>query len=97
MSEELSARVERACAELIAAGAPVSFDAVAALAQVGRTTLYRRPELRAVVQEHRLRASEAHTLSGLANQVAQLRTALEAVADRVRHHEEILRRMSRGH
>jgi len=38
---------------------------------------------------------EALTLSGLAVEVDQLRRGLEAVAARVRHHEEVLRRLTR--
>jgi hydroxyethylthiazole kinase-like sugar kinase family protein len=95
MSDDLARRVERACATLTEQGAPVTFDAVAARARLGRTTLYRRAELRAIVDEHRLRAREAHTLSGLDDQITQLRGALEAVAELVRRHEEILRRIDR--
>src|SRR5664280_2952972 len=59
------ARVERACRELTDAGQEITFPAVAAHASIGRATLYRRPELRAVVEEHRAHARDAHTLSGL--------------------------------
>lgn len=62
----------------------------------GRATLYRRPELRAVVDEHRARARDAHTLSGLTTELQQLRTAIEAVADTVRRHEVTLRRLTRN-
>jgi AcrR family transcriptional regulator len=72
----------------------VTFTAVAARAGVGRATLYRNPELRALVEEHRTRVREANTLSGLAQEVAQLRTSLEAVAARVRRHDEQIRRLS---
>jgi hypothetical protein len=89
------ARVERACRELTDAGQEITFPAVAAHASIGRATLYRRPELRAVVEEHRAHARDAHTLSGLATQVAQLREALQAVAANVTRHEEELRRLRR--
>ena len=87
------ARVERACAQLLDAGQPITFTAVAAGAHIGRATLYRDPQLRAVVEEHRTRQAEARTLSGLTAEIAHLRTALEAVADNVRRHEERLRRL----
>ena len=59
-------RVEAACAELLAAErTPITFDAVAARAGIGRATLYRRPELRAVIEEHRQQARDALTLTGL--------------------------------
>lgn len=93
MSADHVARVERACVELTDTGRPVTFTAVAARSGVGRATLYRNPALRVLVEEHRARAREAHTLSGLATEIAQLRTSLEAVADRVRRHEEVLRHL----
>jgi len=86
-------RVEDACAELILTGEPVTFDAVADRAALGRATLYRNPELRAVVEEHRAHGREAHTLSGLAGEIAHLRTAVETLAATVRRHEEELRRL----
>ena len=54
MSNDLLARVEAACAALTDAGAPVTFTAVAARTEVAKATLYRRPELRAVVEERRI-------------------------------------------
>src|SRR5215831_11428162 len=82
------ARVEAACTELAAAGQPVTFGQVAARAGLSRTTLYRRADLRALVDEHRARGRDATTLTGLAVQIDQLRHGLEAVAAKVRHHEE---------
>ncbi len=90
------ARVEAACASLAAAGQPVTFTSVAARSQVSRTTLYRRADLRAVIDEHRARGRDATTLSGLAVQIDQLRRSLEAVAAKVRHHEETIRRLERA-
>jgi hypothetical protein len=89
-------RVETACAELAAAGQPVTFAEVAARAQISRTTLYRRADLRAVVEEHRALGRDATTLSGLAVQIDQLRRSLEAVAAKARRHEEQLRRLERA-
>ncbi len=93
MSVELVTRVERACAAIVRARRPVTFVAVAARAGIGRATLYRDASLRAVVNEHRSRAREAGTLSGLATEVAGLRASLEAVATKVRRHDEVLRRL----
>ncbi len=90
------AKVEAACAALAAAGKPVTFGEVAGRAGVSRTTLYRRADLRAVVDEHRARGRDATILTGLAVQIDQLRRSLEAVADRVRRHEEQLRRLERA-
>ena len=76
--------VEAACAELAAAGQPVTFREVAARAQISRITLYRRADLRAVVEEHRARGHDATTLSALTVQIDQLRRSLGAVAAKVR-------------
>ena len=95
MNPSLTERVEQACSELLTAGEPITFDAVARGAGIGRATLYRRPELRVLVEEHRQQARDALTLTGLAVQIDQLRIALEAVAGNVRRHEEQLRQLSR--
>ena len=95
MSQTPLVRVERACSQLLQAGQQVTFIAVADLAGLGCATLYRNPQLRAVIDEHRTRQDEARTLTGLAREIAHLRTALEAVADNVRRHEEQLRRLER--
>ena len=89
-------RVETACAQLATAGQPVTFAEIAARAQISRTTLYRRPDLRAVIEEHRARGQDASTLTGLSVQIDQLRRSLEAVAGKVRQHEEKLRRIERA-
>jgi hypothetical protein len=90
------ARVEAACAELAAAGQPVTFNQVAACAGISRTTLYRRAGLRALVDEYRAHGQDATTLTGLTVQIDQLRRSLEAVAANVRRHEEQLRRLERA-
>lgn len=86
-------QVERACAGLHHDGQPVTFIAVAARTGLGRTTLYRNPALRAVIEDHRHRTSSSGTLTGLTDEIATLRTALDAIAARVRRHEEQLRRL----
>lgn len=40
-------------------------------------------------------AASAGTLTGLADDIAALRTAIDAVAARVRHHEEQVRQLNR--
>ena len=89
-------RVEAACAELAAAGQPVTFAGVAARTQISRTTLYRRADLRAVIDEHRARGHDATTLTSLTIQIDQMRRSLEAVAAKVRRHEETIRRLERA-
>jgi hypothetical protein len=95
MNADLVHRVERACQDLLATGTPITFEEVAARAGTGRATLYRRPELRAIVEEHRRAARDALTLTGLAVQIDQLGGALEALAAKVRRHDEELRRLKR--
>jgi hypothetical protein len=90
------ARVEAACAELITAGQPVTFPGVAARAQISRTTLYRRADLRAVIDDHRARGQNASTLTSLTIQISRLHHNLEAVAAKVRRHEETIRRLERA-
>ena len=90
-----AARAEQACAELAAAGQPVTFTAVAARAGIGRATLYRDPSLRALIDGHRHDAASASTLTGLADDITALRTVIEAIAARVRHHEEQIRQLNR--
>jgi len=85
--------VEDACAAIILAGQQVTFDDVAVRTGLGRATLYRNPDLRTIIEEHRTRGKEAHTLSGLSTEIAHLRTALDTIAATVRRHEEEIRRL----
>ena len=93
---ETLATVERACAELLQDAQAVTFTAVAARANISRTSLYRDENLRAVVEDHRHRSHDPRSLSGVAAEIAHLRTAVEALAERVRRHEEQLRRLDRA-
>ena len=86
--------VEHACAELAAVGEPVTFITVASRSGTPRVTLYRNQTLRAIVEEHRARAHDAATLTGLAGQLASQQLAMEALAAKVRRHEELLRKLS---
>lgn len=95
MSQNTLLRVERVCTELATKGEPITFTAVATQAQTSRATLYRDPQLRAIIDEHRTRQTDARTLTGLATEVAHLRTAVEALADSVKHHEEQLRKITK--
>ena len=93
MTADRRQHVEDACAAIILDGLPVTFDEVAARTGLGRATLYRNPDLRTLIEEHRARGKESHTLSGLTTEIAHLRIALDAVATTVRRHEEELRRL----
>ena len=86
-------RVERACVEIHRDGKDVTFTAVAARTGLGRTTLYRDPTIRAVIEEHRHRTATSGTLTGLTDEIATLRAVIDTLAERVRKHEEQLRRL----
>jgi ethanolamine transporter EutH len=87
-------RVERACADLHRNGQAVTFTAVAARTGLGRTTLYRDPVTRAIIEENRHRAAASGTLAGLTDEIATLRAALDTLATSVRRHEEQLRKLT---
>ena len=87
--------VETACARLAHKGEAITFTAIAEHTGISRTTLYRNPQLRAIIEEHRHNTHDRHTITGLATQIAHLRTGLEALADRIRNHEERLRHLER--
>jgi hypothetical protein len=92
-------RTEAACAELAATGQPITFTAVAVLARISRTTFYRRADLRAVIDEYRTRGQDTSALTSLTSltvQIDQMRRSLEAVAAKVRRHEETIRRLERA-
>jgi hypothetical protein len=86
-------QVERSCAQLRHEGHTITFTAVAARTGLGRSTLYRDPTIRAVIEAHRHRTAESGTIAGLTDEIATLRTALDALADKVRRHDEQLRRL----
>ena len=69
--------------------------AVATHTGIARATLSRHPELIALIREHRSQTSDNLTLTGLNADLAHLRVGIEAVADRLHHHEERLRRVER--
>jgi hypothetical protein len=85
--------VETACVDLTAEDTKVTFAAVAERTGLSRTTLYNNPDLRAVIDEHRNQPSDPRTLTSLTNEIGHLRTAVEAIADRLRQHEERLRHL----
>jgi hypothetical protein len=91
----LLAAVRDACIDLIRTNTPVTFAEVAARTGISRTTLYRRRELRELIEQHRDPTGDAITLTGLAIQIERLRQALEAVAANVRRHDEHLRALKR--
>lgn len=84
--------VRKACAELLHAGERVTFPKIAQRTEISRATLYRQRQLRELIEQHRHPTGETLTLTALAAQVDQLQQTLEALAAKVRHHEEQLRR-----
>lgn len=95
MKPDLIDRVEHACQDLLAAGQPVTFAEVSDRVGTGRATLYRRPELRSLIEEHRRHDRDPRTLTGLATQIEHLYATLEGLAAKVRRYEEQLRHLSR--
>ncbi len=92
-TDDLVARVEATLGALATADQPITFTAVAEHAGLARASLYRNPTLRALVEQHRLGQIDTRSLSGLSTEIGHLRTALEAIAERVRGHEERIRRL----
>lgn len=90
------AAVRDACTELISTGKAATFTAVAEQTGISRTTLYRRTDLRQLIEEHREPARGQHSLSRMAAEINQLRHALEATAASVRRHEEQIRSLNRN-
>jgi len=75
----------------------VTFTAVAIATGISRTTLYRDPQIVALIIEHCVRATEASTLTGLVTDIGHLGTSVEAIAERIRNHEERLRSLEGRH
>jgi hypothetical protein len=92
---DIHSRVEQACTALTSNQQPVTFTAVAKAANISRATLYRNPVLRALVEQHRQTSAPTTTLDRLNEDVATLRIAVEELAQRVRHHDEQIRRLNR--
>jgi len=92
-SERLLSRVEATLTDLATTGARVTFSAVARNTGAARATLYRDPALRALIDEYRSRQIDTRSLGGLNAEIAHLRGSLESVANKVRSHEERLRRL----
>src|SRR5262249_36450014 len=89
-------RVERACTQLHHNGQPITFTAPPAAARTGlaRPPPNRTPPPRAVIEQHRPRAATNGTLTAITDDISTLRTALDALATKVRRHEEQLRHLT---
>ncbi len=89
------AAVRDACARIASTGKPVTFTAVAGQTGISRTTLYRRHDLRQLIEQHREPGNGQLSLARMAAEIGQLRHALEATAASVRRHEEQIRSLNR--
>lgn len=87
--------VERACTDLARDGRPVTFTAIATATGLSRSTLYRNTALRALVEHHQHPSDGP--LTAITDEIATLRTAVNTLADRVRSHEEQLRKLRSRH
>lgn len=86
-------QIERACADLARDGHPITMAAVAAHAGISRSTIYRNPELRAVIEHHR-QAATGGSITAITDELATLRQAVQTLADTVRRHDTQLRRLT---
>jgi len=89
------AAVRDACARIAGTGKAVTFTAVAGQTGISRTTLYRRHDLRQLIEQHSEPGGSQLSLDRMAAEIDQLRHALEATAASVRRHEEQIRSLNR--
>src|SRR6266702_1299974 len=93
---DLLGQVHAACKTLTQRGKTVTFAKIADHTGISRATLYRRRELRELVETHRDPTGDTLTITALATQLDQLRQTLAALAANVRRHEEDLRALKRA-
>ncbi|WP_137123054.1 DUF6262 family protein [Segeticoccus rhizosphaerae] len=87
-------QIERACTDLARDGHPITIASVAGHAGIARSTIYRNPELRAIIQHHRQAAPDG-TITAITDELATLRQTVQTLADTVRHHDAQLRHLTR--
>ena len=88
-------QIERACVDLTTSGQPITIAAVADIAGISRSTIYRNEGLRAVIEHHRRSASDT-TITALTEEIATLRATVTTLADTVRRHEAQIRRLTQS-
>jgi hypothetical protein len=86
-------QIERACVDLARDGHPITFVGIAQRTGTARSTLYRNPALRTVIEEHR-RAAPDGTITTITDELATLRATVQTLANTVRHHDTQLRRLT---
>ena len=87
-------QIERACTELARDGQPITIAAVAEHAGISRSTIYRNPEMRAVIEHHRQTAPDSG-ITAITDELTTLRQAVQTLADTIRQHDAQLRRLTR--
>jgi ACT domain-containing protein len=95
MTNSQAQQVRAACEQLLAAGADVTFTAVAHTSGISRATCYRTRDLRAIIDTYRSRHGDLLTLTAMADRVDNLTQTLDALADKVRRQEEEIRTLKR--
>lgn len=88
-------QIERACVDLTTSGQPITIAAVADIADISRSTIYRNEGLRAVIEHHRRTAPDT-TITALTEEIATLRATVTTLADTVRRHEAQIRRLTQS-
>jgi hypothetical protein len=88
-------QIERACVDLTTNGQPITIAAVADIAGISRSTIYRNEGLRAVIEHHRRTAPDT-TITALTEEIATLRATVTTLADTVRRHEAQIRRITQS-
>lgn len=96
MTDTPTQRVRAACEQLLSQGHDVTFNAVAAASGISRATCYRDRDLRTIIDAYRTRHGELITITNLADRIDNLTQTVEALATKVRHHEEQIRTLKRG-
>lgn len=91
-TEPLNDRIEAALRQLTAQGTRISITAVAALANIPRSSLYRNAAARDHIQQ-RIAETRVDSEKNLALEILRLNTIVDALATRVRNQEERLRHL----
>ncbi|MET3719195.1 hypothetical protein [Arthrobacter sp. UYEF21] len=90
--EPLNERVEAALRQLTGQGARISITAVAALAGIPRSSLYRNAAARDLIHR-RIAETRLDSEKNMALEILRLSTLVDALAARVRNQEERLRQL----
>jgi hypothetical protein len=92
-SQTQIARIKAACRELATTDAAITFTAVAATTGLARSTLYRNPDLRALINDFKHDTTDR--TEAITNEIDTLRAAVTVLAEQVRTHDKRLRSLER--